>query len=77
MVEAFCAAVGDAYRFVNNPANTDVVVGVVAKTLKIDQPTAASFRALARGIRHSDSALDAMDGQVRDRSKHPARAVTR
>ncbi len=43
VVEAFCAAVGDAYRFVNNPANTDVVVGVVAKTLKIDQPTAASF----------------------------------
>ena len=41
------------------------------------QPTAASFRALARGIRLSDSALDAMDGQVRDRSKYPARAVTR
>ncbi len=41
------------------------------------QPTAASFRTLARAIRISEGALDAMDAQVRTRSKHPARAVTR
>jgi predicted CopG family antitoxin len=41
------------------------------------QPTVASFRALVRGIRLSDDALDAMDAQVRARAKDPARAVTR
>ena len=37
------------------------------------QPTAATFRALARGIRVSHDALDAMEAQVRMRTKHPAR----
>ena len=43
VVAAFCSAVGEAYRFINNPANKDAVVAVVQKTLNIDQPTAASF----------------------------------
>ena len=43
VLEAFCSAVGDAYRFVNNPANKDAVVAVVQKTLSIDKPTAESF----------------------------------
>ncbi len=41
------------------------------------QPTARHFRALVRGIRLSDDALDAMDALVRERSKDPARAATR
>ncbi|MEQ1896049.1 MAG: hypothetical protein ABL971_01520 [Vicinamibacterales bacterium] len=41
------------------------------------QPTAATFRALIRDIRVSSDALDAMDAQVRARSKSPARAVAR
>lgn len=43
VVAAFCAAVGDAYRFVNNPANKEAVVEVVQKTMKIDQATSESF----------------------------------
>lgn len=43
VIAAFCAAVGDAYRYVNNPANRNEVIGVVQKTMKIDQPTAESF----------------------------------
>ena len=43
IIAAFCAAVGDAYRYVNNPANRNEVIGVVQKTMKIDQPTAESF----------------------------------
>lgn len=43
VVEAFCAAVGDAYRFVNDAANKDAVVAVVQKTLAVDKPTAESF----------------------------------
>lgn len=41
------------------------------------QPTAGHFRALVRGIRLSDDALDAMEVLVRERAKDPARAVTR
>ncbi|VTU25275.1 ABC transporter substrate-binding protein [Variovorax sp. PBL-E5] len=43
VVEAFCSAVGDAYRFVNDPANKEAVVAVVQKSLNIDKPTAESF----------------------------------
>ena len=43
VITAFCSAVGDAYKFVNNPANRDAVVGVVQKTLSIDKTTAESF----------------------------------
>ena len=43
VVAAFCGAVGEAYRFVNNPANKETVVAVVQKTLSIDKPTAESF----------------------------------
>lgn len=41
------------------------------------QPTAADFRVLARRLRVSDDALDAMESQVRARAKSPARAVAR
>ena len=41
------------------------------------QPTAGRFRTLARGLRVSEDALDAMEAQVRARATHPARAVTR
>lgn len=43
VIAAFCSAVGDAYRYVNNPANRAAVIAVVQKTLNIDQPTAESF----------------------------------
>ena len=43
VIAAFCSAVGDAYRYVNNPANKAGVVAVVQKTLSIDQATAESF----------------------------------
>lgn len=43
IVSAFCSAIGEAYRYVNNPANTEVVISVVQKTLSIDKPTAESF----------------------------------
>jgi len=43
VVAAFCAAIGDAYRYVNNPANRDAVIDVVQKTMKIDQAMSASF----------------------------------
>ena len=49
VVAAFCGAVGEAYRFVNNPANKEAVVGVVQKTLAIDKPTAESFWQQYRG----------------------------
>lgn len=41
------------------------------------QPTAGRFRDLARTIRMSESALDAIDRQVRARRREPARAVRR
>lgn len=43
IISAFCSAVGDAYRYVNNPANKGAVVAVVQKTMGIDQATAESF----------------------------------
>ncbi len=43
VIEAFCAAVGDAYRFVNDPANRDAVIDVVEKTMRLDEPTATAF----------------------------------
>ena len=41
------------------------------------QPTAARFREIARTVRVSDDALEAMEAQVRARRQSPARAVTR
>jgi predicted CopG family antitoxin len=41
------------------------------------QPTAAAFRDLARSVRVSDEAVDAMERQVRARRASPARAVGR
>ena len=41
------------------------------------QPTAGRFVALVRSIHMSEAAIDAMDHQVRNRRKHPARAVKR
>ena len=41
------------------------------------QPTAARFRALARGLRIGDDALHAMESQVRARAKSQARAILR
>jgi hypothetical protein len=40
------------------------------------QPTAAAFRAAVRTLRVSESALDAMERQVRERRGSPARAAT-
>lgn len=41
------------------------------------QPTAADFRAILRGVRIGDDTIAAMDGEVRARRHHPARAVKR
>ena len=41
------------------------------------QPTAARFRALARGLRIGGDALHAMESQVRTRAKSQARAILR
>jgi predicted CopG family antitoxin len=41
------------------------------------RPTVGEFLKLVRRIRISDDALDAMEAQVRGRSRSPARAVTR
>ncbi|HEX5110744.1 MAG TPA: antitoxin VapB family protein [Vicinamibacterales bacterium] len=41
------------------------------------QPTAGRFRDLVRTVRVGSDALDAMERQVRDRRRHPARAVVR
>lgn len=43
VIAAFCTAVDDAYRFVNDPANKAAVVAVVQKTMKVDQAIAESF----------------------------------
>jgi predicted CopG family antitoxin len=39
------------------------------------RPTAGRFRELARTVHAGADALDAMERQVRDRRRHPARAV--
>jgi predicted CopG family antitoxin len=39
------------------------------------QPTAGRFLERLRAIRIDDEALDAMEGVVRDRRRHPARAA--
>jgi predicted CopG family antitoxin len=41
------------------------------------QPTAGRFRALLRGVRVDDDALEAMERQLRHRRGSPARAVRR
>ena len=41
------------------------------------QPTAGRFRDLVRTVRVGSGALDAMERQVRDRRRHPARAAGR
>jgi predicted CopG family antitoxin len=41
------------------------------------QPTAGRFKEILRGVHLSGDALDAMAHQVRDRRRHPARAVER
>ena len=41
------------------------------------QPTAGRFRKILRGVHAGGDALDAMERQVRDRRRHPARAVAR
>ncbi len=43
VISAFCTTIGEAYRYVNNPANKDVVINVVQKSLSVDKPTAESF----------------------------------
>lgn len=43
VMDAFCAAVGEAYDFVNDPANRDAVIDVVEKTMRLDEPTATAF----------------------------------
>jgi predicted CopG family antitoxin len=40
------------------------------------QPTAGRFRDLVRTVRVGSDATDAMERQVRARSRHPARTVT-
>jgi predicted CopG family antitoxin len=40
------------------------------------RPTVRSFRAALRDVRVSESAVDAVERQVRARAAHPARAVT-
>ena len=67
----------DAYNLLSRHKGAGQSFSQVIKAHFGRQPTAASFRALARGIRVSDDALAAMDAQVRARVKHPARAVTR
>ena len=43
VIESFCQAVGDAYKYVNDPANRGGVVGMLQKIMGIDQPTANAF----------------------------------
>ena len=40
-----------------------------------ERPTAARFRAMLHGIRLSDETLDAVEQQVKNRRKSPARVV--
>ena len=39
------------------------------------QPTAARFRTLVRSLRASESFLDAVDAQIADRRRSPARLI--
>ena len=39
------------------------------------QPTVGRFRELVKTVRLSGDTLDAIEQQIRDRRKHPARAV--
>ena len=39
------------------------------------QPTVGRFRDLVKTVRLSEDTLDAIERQIRDRRKHPARAV--
>ena len=39
------------------------------------QPTAGRFRELVKTVRLSEGTLDAIEQQIRDRRKHPARLV--
>jgi predicted CopG family antitoxin len=41
------------------------------------QPTAGRFRTLLRDVRMSSETVEAMDRQVRERRREPARAVRR
>ena len=43
VITAFCSAVGEAYRFVNDTANRSAVLDVVQKTLNINRSMAESF----------------------------------
>ena len=67
----------DAYNLLARHKEPGQSFSQVIKAHFGQQPTAASFRMLARGIRVGDDALDAMEAQVRARTAHPARAVTR
>ncbi len=66
----------DAYNLLSRHKGIGQSFSQVIKAHFGQQFTAATFRALVRGIRVSDDTLDAMDAQVRARSKDPARAVT-
>lgn len=43
LVDAFCSAIADAYKYVHAPANRGTVVGVLQKVMGIDEPMAAAL----------------------------------
>ena len=65
----------EAYTLLSHHKETGQSFSQVIKAHFGPQPSAGRFLALARSIRMSSEALDAMDNQVRDRRKSPARAV--
>jgi predicted CopG family antitoxin len=67
----------EAYNLLSRQKQVGQSFSQVIKAHFGSQPTAASFRALVRSLRVTDDALDAMESQVRARTKTPARAVVR
>ncbi len=43
IIDAYCSAAGDAYRFVNDPANREAVIKTVQSIMSLDEATATAF----------------------------------
>ncbi|HEY6510175.1 MAG TPA: antitoxin VapB family protein [Vicinamibacterales bacterium] len=67
----------EAYNLLSRQKQAGQSFSQVIKAHFGDQPTASRFRALARSLRISGDALDAMASQVRERAKTRARAIPR